>query len=117
MSLHYGAPYGYDMVEIPSYPPVSESTNFASNTFKFTIEQEPDTCFVGKNCYIALQLNIVQTREDKKLIQYIKYYFNKYIKYFDSYNFKIYNYDEIIKVLETCILSIQAIKKIDNKLK
>ena len=64
MSLHYGAPYGYDMVEFPSYPSISESTNFASNTFKFTIEQEPDVCFVGKNSYIALQLNIVQTRED-----------------------------------------------------
>ena len=49
MSLHYGVPFGYDMIEIPSYPPVSESTNFTSNTLKFTIEQEPDVCFVGKN--------------------------------------------------------------------
>ena len=55
--------------------------------------------------------------EVNKLIQYIKYYFNKYIKYFDSYNFKKYDYDEITKVLETCILSIQAIEKIDNKIK
>ena len=55
--------------------------------------------------------------EVKNLIQYIKYYFNRYIKYFDSYNFKKYDYDEITKVLETCILSIQAIEKIDNKIK
>ena len=34
MSLHYGVPFGYDMTEMPSYPPVSESTNFTSNTYK-----------------------------------------------------------------------------------
>ena len=25
--LHHGVPYGYDMVEFPSYPSISESTN------------------------------------------------------------------------------------------
>ena len=64
MSLHYGAPYGFDMIEIPSYPSISEATTIASNTYKFTIEQEPDVCFVGKNSYITIQLGIVQTREN-----------------------------------------------------
>ena len=63
-TLHYGDPCGWDMIEIPSYPSISESTTLASNTFKFTIEQEPDVCFVGKNSYITIQLGIVQTREN-----------------------------------------------------
>ena len=44
--------------------------------------------------------------EIKKILVYIKRHFNKYTRCFDSYNFKSYNYDEIIKVLED----------IDNKL-
>ena len=68
-------------------------------------------------------IDLIKNTEDNynteinKLIQYIKYYFNKYIKYFDSYVFKSYDYDEILKVLETCILSIQSIEKLDNKIK
>ena len=64
MSLEYGIPYGYDMVEIPSSPSVNANTNFGGNNVKFTIEQSQDTCYVGKNSYISIQLQIVQTRED-----------------------------------------------------
>ena len=47
------------------------------------------------------------TNQDIKIIlAYIKRQFYKYARFFDSYEFKHYNYDELIKVLE----------EIDNKL-
>ena len=62
MSLSYGTPYGWDIVEIPSYPNISQSSTFGGNNVKFTVEQEPSYCYNGKNCYISVQLDIKQVR-------------------------------------------------------
>ena len=63
MALSYGTPYGWDIVEIPSYPNINKDSNFGGNNVKFTIEQEPSYCYNGKNCYISVQLDIKQIRE------------------------------------------------------
>ena len=64
MSVPYNAVYGWDMLEVPSNPSVSSSTNMGGNNIKFTIEQPEDIVYNGKNCYLTVQLQIVQTRED-----------------------------------------------------
>ena len=63
-SIPYSAVYGWDLVEIPSNPSVSSSTNIGGNNIKFTIEQGEDIVDNGKNCYLTAQLQIVQGRED-----------------------------------------------------
>ena len=63
-SIPYKAVYGWDMLEVPSNPSVSSSTNIGGNNIKFTIEQGEDIVYNGKNCYLTVQLQIVQVRED-----------------------------------------------------
>ena len=63
-SIPYSAVYGWDLVEIPSNPSVSSSTNLGGNNIKFVIEQGEDIVYNGKNCYLTAQLQIVQVRED-----------------------------------------------------
>ena len=64
MSIPYNAVYGWDLVEVPSNPSVSSSTNLGGNNIKFVIEQGEDIVYNGKNCYLTAQLQIVQVRED-----------------------------------------------------
>ena len=64
MAIPLNAPYGYDMVEIPSNPSVSSSTNFGGANVKFTIEQPENVCYNGKQSYGSLQGQIIMTRED-----------------------------------------------------
>ena len=63
-SIPYSAVYGWDLLEVPSSPSVSSSTNIGGNNIKFTIEQGEDIVYNGKNCYLTAQLQIVQVRED-----------------------------------------------------
>ena len=63
-SIPYSAVYGWDLLEVPSCPSVSSSTNIGGNNIKFTIEQGEDIVYNGKNCYLTAQLQIVQVRED-----------------------------------------------------
>ena len=63
-SIPYSAVYGWDLLEVPSNPSVSSSTNIGGNNIKFTIEQGEDIVYNGKNCYLTAQLQIVQVRED-----------------------------------------------------
>ena len=51
-SIPYNAVYGWDLVEIPSNPSVSSSTNLGGNNIKFVIEQGEDIVYNGKNCYV-----------------------------------------------------------------
>ena len=39
MSIAFDAPYGHDIVEVPSTPSISSSTNLGGNNVRFTIEQ------------------------------------------------------------------------------
>ena len=64
MSVPYNSVYGWDMLEVPSIPCVSSSTNMGGNNIKFTIEQPEDIVYNGKNSYLTVQLQIVQVRED-----------------------------------------------------
>ena len=54
MSLSYGVSCGYDVIEVPSYPSVTESLSIGGTNIMFIIEQEPDVCFIGKNSFISL---------------------------------------------------------------
>ena len=63
-SIPYSAVYGWDLLEVPSNPSVSSSTNIGGNNIKFVIEQGEDIVYNGKNCYLTAQLQIVQVRED-----------------------------------------------------
>ena len=64
MAVNINAPYGYDMLEVPSVPSVSSSTNIGGNNIRFVCESSENTVFNGKNSYLAVQLQIVQVRED-----------------------------------------------------
>ena len=64
MSINYGVPYGYDMLEVSSSPAISKSVTF-SGDINFHIQQPSENVYiVGKQSYISVGLQIVMTRED-----------------------------------------------------
>ena len=60
MALTYGLQYGIDVLEIPSVPSISQAVNFGGNNIKFTIDQSENDCYIGKNCYGSIALQITQ---------------------------------------------------------
>ena len=66
MCLSYGTTYGWDIVEIRSYPNDSQSSTFGGNNEKFTVKEKPSWCYRGKNAVwcSSVQLDIKQIRED-----------------------------------------------------
>ena len=67
--VSYSAVYGQDMLECPSNPSVSSSTNLGGNNIRFTIEQPEDIVYNGKNCYLTVQLQIAMVREDGSTVK------------------------------------------------
>ena len=67
MALSYGIPYGFDFLEVPSNPSVSPSLKVDGQNIRFTFDHSQNECIVGKNSYLSIQLQIVQTREDGSL--------------------------------------------------
>ena len=64
MSLSYGSAIGYDMLEIPSNPSISSSSNF-NGDITFQIDQPSEQCYiVGKQSYLSLQLQITMSHEE-----------------------------------------------------
>ena len=59
------SPKGYGFDEIFSNPQLNGSK--LPTEISFTIPQTPDKVIIGKNSFIAIQLNITQTREDGSL--------------------------------------------------
>lgn len=64
MAVPFNSPYGWSMLEIPSSPSVYSSTNLGGTNVIFTIEGSDNVVYKGKNSYISIQLQIVQTREN-----------------------------------------------------
>ena len=63
MAVAFDAPYGYDLVEIPSNPSVSSSTNIGGNNIRFVIDQSENYVYNTKNSYLSIQLQTVMVDE------------------------------------------------------
>ena len=57
MAVAFDAPYGYDLVEIPSNPSVSSSTNIGGNNIRFV--NQKIMCTSQKYLFLRIQLQVM----------------------------------------------------------